>query len=77
MNLAAGSYKSGVLKPSTFNMRFVLDMPSNTAATALLFDTHLQVNLCGQPRQDVGTSLSPGKSSASRSLTLARALFGL
>jgi chemotaxis signal transduction protein len=52
MNLAAGSYKHGALLPSTFNMRFVLEMSKNIAAIKILSDTHLAFELCERQKQE-------------------------
>jgi hypothetical protein len=51
MNLAAGNYKTGALKPSSFNMRFVLETSKNTAANKLLSDTHMALELCERQKQ--------------------------
>jgi chemotaxis signal transduction protein len=46
MNLAAGSYASGTPKGTSFNMRFVLDIPKKIFASKFLADSHLALNLC-------------------------------
>jgi hypothetical protein len=51
MNLAAGSYKAGALKPSTFNMGFILEIPDSAAARELLAETHTAYDLCEQQKQ--------------------------
>ena len=51
MNMAAGSYKTGIAKPSTFNIRFVLQISNNVAANVLLSDTHMAFELCEQNQQ--------------------------
>jgi chemotaxis signal transduction protein len=51
MNLAAGSYKTGIAKPSTFNMRFVIEIYNNVAANIFLSDTHMAFELCEQKKQ--------------------------
>jgi hypothetical protein len=51
MNLAAGNYKTGALKPSSFNMRFILETSKNVAANKLLSDKHMAFELCEQQKQ--------------------------
>lgn len=46
MNLAAGSYVSGTMKGTSFNTRFVLDIPKNTFANRFLADSHVALSLC-------------------------------
>lgn len=53
MNLAAGVYNQGILKGTTFNMRFVLEIPKSSFACKFLVDSHLALNLCeGKKRMD-------------------------
>jgi chemotaxis signal transduction protein len=51
MNLAAGSYKTGIVKPSTFNMHFVLEIYNNVTANILLSDAHVAFDLFEQKKQ--------------------------
>ena len=51
LNLAAGSYRTGSFKPSTFNMRFVVKMSGNAAMTGLLVDTHTAFRFSEEHKQ--------------------------
>jgi chemotaxis signal transduction protein len=51
LNLAAGSYKTAVVKPSTFNMRFVLEIYNNFTGNILLSNTHVAFDLYEQKKQ--------------------------
>ena len=51
INLTAGSYKTSAVKPSTFNMRFVLKMLKKADADKLLSDTHISINFQEQQKQ--------------------------
>lgn len=46
MNLAAGSYDSGALAETSFNMRFILDVCKNASSSKFLADSHLALSLC-------------------------------
>jgi hypothetical protein len=51
MNLAAGAYKHGALKGTTFNMRFVLEIPKSAFAKKFLADSHSALNLCEEQKR--------------------------
>jgi chemotaxis signal transduction protein len=51
INLVAGSYKTSIMKPSTFNMRFVLKILKKADADSLLSDTHTSINLRERQKQ--------------------------
>lgn len=51
MNLAAGNYRTKVLRPSTFNMRFVLNLFEKVVMNELLSDTHMALDLCEREKQ--------------------------
>lgn len=51
MNLATGMYNNRMARPSTFNMRFVLETSDSDAARELLSDTHLTFDLCAREKQ--------------------------
>ena len=51
MNLGAGVYNRGVLRGTTFNMRFVLEIPKSPFASKFLADSHLALNLCEEQKR--------------------------
>jgi hypothetical protein len=51
MNLAAGAFKRGAPSQTSFNMRFVLEIPKNTFANKFLSDSHLALNLCEERKR--------------------------
>lgn len=51
MNLAADAYKHGVLKGTTFNMRFVLELPKSAFGSKFLANSHLAFNLCEEQKR--------------------------
>jgi chemotaxis signal transduction protein len=51
MNLAAGAYSHGALEGTTFNMRFVLEIPKSAFANKFLADSHLALNLCQEKKR--------------------------
>ena len=51
MNLAVDAYKHGALKGTTFNMRFVLELPNSAFASKFLADSHLAFNLCEEQKR--------------------------
>jgi hypothetical protein len=51
MNLAAGMYKNGTAEPSTYNIRFVLEMSDTVATEQLLSNTHLAFDLGERQKQ--------------------------
>ena len=51
MNLAAGAYKHGVLKQTSFNMRFVLEIPKSSFANKFLANSHLALSLCEEQKR--------------------------
>ena len=51
MNLAAGIYNRGTLKGTTFNMRFVLEIPKSPFSSKFLADSHLALILCEEQKR--------------------------
>ena len=51
MNLAAGIYNRGILKGTSFNMRFVLEIPKSSFASKFLADSHLALSLCEEKKR--------------------------
>ena len=46
LNLAAGAYTQGAVKGTSFNMRFILEIPTSTFANKFLADSHRALDLC-------------------------------
>jgi hypothetical protein len=45
MNIIAGSFEPRTSKKTTFNIRFILELPGNTAAEDFLADCHIQLDM--------------------------------
>jgi len=51
MNLAAGVYNRGILKGTSFNMRFILEIPKSSFASQFLADSHMALGLCEEQKR--------------------------
>ena len=51
MNLAADAYKHGAVKGTSFNMRFVLEIPKSAFASKFLADSHSAFDLCEEQKR--------------------------